>query len=163
VKPLVSISATPASASARCSTACAGSHDHQQGGRTTGPLPRGRRVYPRQSNRSLMSSRAAHRNIQTSLGVFRHLRERAVTGSASPFIPARFTGSNPRRAFVRNRACLPSCGYPLAHKQAVQRIAYGLHRHHQVLSSAVSVGIDPNENGLTFGTASLSPDDKSHD
>lgn len=36
--------------------------------------------------------------------------------------------------------------------------------HHQVLSSsAVSVGIDPNENGLTHEAELLSPDDKIHD
>ena len=75
----------------------------------------------------------------------------AIAAAPGPFIP-RASGS--RRPRVNTQA----------QEHAVQGFAQGSHRHPSVLSSsAVSVGIDPNEIGLTHGTQVLSPRGKSHD
>jgi len=43
----------------------------------------------------------------------------------------------------------------LAHEQVFQCLSHALHFHHRLSSFAVSVGIDPNENGLTKWTSIL--------
>lgn len=132
----VSISAIPGAAWECLPTASACSNDHQQGGRSTGPLPRERRVHPTQ-NRSLVPSQAAHRNIQASRGVFRHSLAVAFRADASALYSRRLAVCRPLRAFPL-RACRPSCGYPLSHQQVVQAVVDGSHRHPNSLSKSSS-------------------------
>ena len=67
-------------------------------------------------------------------------------------------------AITNSRAlgCRPFRLKRLPHQHLVNAMADRLH-HRVPSSSAISVGIDPNENGLTHEAQPLSPDDKIHD
>lgn len=128
----VSISAIPVAAWACSPTAIERSNDHQQGGLTTGPLPRGRWITPCQPN---PIAHLLGRSLRLCSG---NLRERAVDGCASPIYSRRLAVCRPLRAFPL-RACRPSCGYPLSHQQVVQAVVDGSHRHPNSLSKSSSL------------------------
>ena len=58
--------------------------------------------------------------------------------------------------------CSPTIRQSLAHHQPISRTGDVPHVHSRLSSSLVSVGIDPNENGLTHEAQSLPPDGKAY-
>lgn len=63
---------------------------------------------------------------------------------------------------ARSNGCTRSPRQSLGHQQFINAVADGSHLN-RLSSSAVSVGIDPNENGLTHAQASFAPGANSND